>query len=132
MSYISSQKGYGTAFEHAMPGDLIMAHASDIDHPAWVQVKIDRNYIMFGVVKNFVYVEWDTGFGIIEDHERLNINWVAVPGWDTEDKIPPPCNDREKVLSLRTNYGIDGLNSFLIDGINEHFFHSEQEGWCIM
>ena len=138
-SYKSTIKGYGMPYDCASPGDLVMAFASDIKHPAYLAGKINRSFIFFGVVRNFVYVQWNTGLGdkewdgVIENHERLNIRWAAnIPDWDTKVDVPPPTNQWVKVLALKNDPQLDDINEFLIDGINEHFFYSDQEGWLIM
>ena len=44
-----------------MPGDLIMDFSSEVNHPEARDEIIHRNYILIGIVKSFVYEEWDTG-----------------------------------------------------------------------
>ena len=44
-----------------MPGYLVMEFASDIKHPTVDVVVIHRNYILVGIIRSCVSVEWDTG-----------------------------------------------------------------------
>ena len=60
-SMTSSTFEYGSDWNDAKPGDLVMATASDIAHPALKEGIIACNYLMLGSVVEFVYVEWDTG-----------------------------------------------------------------------
>ena len=46
-----------------MPGDLVMAFASDIHHPALESGLIHPNYMVIGLVKAFIEVKWDTEMG---------------------------------------------------------------------
>ena len=101
-------KGYSTVFEHAMNADLFMDHASDINHLAYLLDKISRNHILFGIVRNVAYVEWKIGtckeeHDVIENRKPLNIKWSNVPGDDTNEVVPLPCNHWIKVLALKTN-----------------------------
>ena len=101
-------KGYSTVFEHAMNADLFMDHASDINHLAYLLDKISRNHILFGIVRKFVYVKWKIGtcneeHDVIKNYERLNIKWASVSGDDTNEAVPPPCNQWVKVLALKNN-----------------------------
>ena len=41
-SWVFINKNYGIPFKHAMPGDLVMVHASGIKHPALAAEIIDR------------------------------------------------------------------------------------------
>ena len=50
-----------------MPGDLVMAFTSDIKHPAVDAGVIHRNYILVGIVKSFVSVEWNTGMDDVDE-----------------------------------------------------------------
>ena len=63
-----------------MPGDLGMAFVSDIKHPTVDAGVIHRNYILVGIIKSFVSVEWDTGMADeewngITVQERLKASW---------------------------------------------------------
>ena len=98
--YNSIIKGYGEEYDDAKTGDMIMATASDINHPAYLTGKVGMMYIVFGVVRCFVYCDYDTGKGddewdgVVKDQECLEVKWANVPGngnvdWD----VPPPPND---------------------------------------
>ena len=53
----SRRVGYGQQWRDAMPGDVVMAFASDIKHPAVDAGVIHRNYILVGIVKSFVCIQ---------------------------------------------------------------------------
>ena len=98
-------KGYGITLKHAMPGDLVMDHVSDINHPAYLSDNISRNCVLFGIVRNFVYMDWKIETGkkehdMIKNHDQLNIKWASVPGDGTNEAITPPGNHWVKVLVL--------------------------------
>ena len=61
--YNSIIKGYGEDYDDAKTGDMIMATASDINHPAYLTGKVGMMYIVFGVVRCFIYCDYDTGKG---------------------------------------------------------------------
>ena len=45
-----------------MPGDLVMTTVQQIKHPTMECGLIENpNYVMFGSVKSFIYMDWDTG-----------------------------------------------------------------------
>ena len=99
-------KGYGRVYERAMSRNLVMTHVSEINDPTYLSDKINRSYIIFGVVQTFVYMEWKTGTGnkehdMIENHERLNIQLTSASSDDTNKAVPPPCNQCVKVLVLK-------------------------------
>ena len=125
----SRVKGYGVEWRDAMPGDLVMAFASDIDHPAVYKKSISRNFILVGIVKSFIHVQWDTGMRDDEDfdrfsfQERLKVSWFHIQGWDdtSGDKPKHPLNSQVKVIALRRNGSLDGLNRQLKRLICEEF-----------
>ena len=76
--FVSRTPGYGVEWRDAMPGDLVMAFASDIHHPALESGLIHQNYMVIGLVKSFVEVKWDTEMGDdewdgIATQERLKV-----------------------------------------------------------
>ena len=60
-SMISNTFEYGANWNDANPGDLVMATASEIGHPAYTSGTIGCSYILLGAVVEFVYLDWDTG-----------------------------------------------------------------------
>ena len=97
--------GYRVLFKHAIPGDLVMAHVLDIKHPVFDTGTIDRSFVVFGIVKKIVQVQWKTGMRdgklvrVFENHECLNVNWVHVPQWNSTLPAPPMCNNWINLLS---------------------------------
>ena len=90
-SMISSTFDYGSDWNDANPGDLVMASASDIGHPAFKQGIIGCSYVVLGSVVEFVYMWWDTGMeddnwdGVVEQHKRLKVCWMDVEGVSDDD-----------------------------------------------
>ena len=70
-----------------MSGNLIMAFASNVNHPAARDEIIYHNYILIGISKSFLYEEWDTGIkdeeweGIMIQ-EKLKVFWGEIDGCD--------------------------------------------------
>ena len=56
-SMISNTFEYGANWNDANPGDLVMATASEIDHPAYKSGTIGCSYILLGAVVEFVYLD---------------------------------------------------------------------------
>ena len=59
-------------------GDIIMATASDMDHPLARKEMIDPSYLMFGVVLKFTSVSTAATPTIQVEEERLIVNWLPV------------------------------------------------------
>ena len=135
-SMTSSTFEYGSDWNDAKPGDLVMATASDIAHPAFKEGFIANSYIMLGSVVEFVYVEWDTGMkdvnldGVVEQHERLKVSWLDVEGVSDDDwGVTPPVPQWVKVIAKKGDHKLDGLNGFMTEEIRNNFFHTKRSGW---
>ena len=109
--------GYGKKWRDAMPGDLVMAFASDISHPAVDAGVIHRNYVLVGIVQRFIDVEWNTGrfeddWNGITTQERLKVTWGQIDGWDMYSCPKPkhPHNSDLKVISLKGDGNLDKIN----------------------
>ena len=123
--FVSRRHGYGVQWRDAMPGDLVMAFASDIDHPAVVAGAIHRSYILVGIVNSFVDVEWDTKISDIgiTVQERLNVLWGNIDNWNnySPDIADSPRNDQVKVIALKMDGDVDKLNPQFKAMIDEQF-----------
>ena len=115
----SRRPGYGVEWRDAMPGDLVMAFASDIEHPAVKEGIIHRNYILLGIVKSFVNVKWgcgiedeESGWDGVTWQERLKVFWGDVDGWDAYSCNQPgePRNDQVKVVALKRSGNLANIN----------------------
>ena len=113
-----------------------MAFASDIVHPAFKQGIIGCSYVVLGSVEGFVYQRWDTGMkdenwdGVVQQHERLKVNWLDVKGVSDEDwGVAPAVTQCVKVLAKKGDAKLEGLNIFMKKEIIENFFHTKQSGW---
>ena len=134
----SRRDGYGQQWRDALPGDLVMAFASDIKHPAVDAGVIHRNYILVGIIKSFVSVEWDNGMADedwngITVQERLNVSWGEVPRWKktSPNQAPPPHNDDVKVIALGGNGDLENLNPQFKDMIRQQFSFNSSFGWVV-
>ena len=121
-----------------MPGDLVMAFASDIKHPAVDAGVIHRNYILVGIIKSCVSVEWDTGMADenrngITVQERLKVSWGEIPRWkkNSHNKSPPPHNSQVKVIALSGNGDLDNLNPQFKDMIRQQFIFARPFVWVV-
>ena len=124
--FLSSIPGYGVEWKHAMPGDLVFAFASDINHPAVDAGLIHRNYILVGAVKSFVNVKWDTGMGDDEwdgftNQKRLKILWSHIKDWDDSSQPECPLNSQVKVVALKSDGNLDGMNPEIKTLIEDQF-----------
>ena len=136
----SRRAGYGQQWRDAMPGDLVMAFASDIKHPAVDAGVIHRNYILVGIVKSFVSVEWNTGVTDVDTdwngitvQERLNVSWGEVTRWkkNSPNQPPHPHNSLVKVIALSGNGDLDKLNPQFKDMILQQFIFVRSFGWAL-
>ena len=135
--FVSKTKGYGVKWRDAMPGDLVMAFASDLDHPAVNEELISRNFILVGIVKSFIDVKWDTGmkdeeWDGIANQERLKMFWFDIEGWDNtfSDDSKHPLNSEVKVIALRRDGNLDGLNK-QFKALIEEQFEFVRGGWSV-
>ena len=136
----SRRDGYGQQWRDALPGDLVMAFASDIKHPAVTAGVIHRNYILVGIVKSFVSVEWDTRMHDVDEEwngitvqERLNVTWGEVLRWKktSPNQATPPHNDDVKVIALSGNGDLENLNPQFKDMIRQQFSFNSAFGWFV-
>ena len=130
---------YGSSYDDAMPGDIIMAFAGDIDHPAYLGGLVCKNYLVYGVVTGYVYVDWkiyhEAGEwdGTVRDCERLDIIWMEVAGvlsecWDIE----PPFHHTVKVIVKKADKHLKGVNNFVRRKLTRLFTHSKDNGWVTL
>ena len=133
---VSKTFGYGADWNDANPGDLVMATAFDIGHPAFSMGLIGCSYVLLGCVVDFVYLDWDTGNvdedwdGIVRDHERIRVRWLDVGGKSDEDwDVTPPATQWVKVIGKKVDDKFEGLNAFLKVEIAKSFYHNKQTGW---
>lgn len=150
----SEDKDYRFDPSKAQPGDLVMATALDIGHPALEYDHIGPSYVYFGVVKYFTYTKWqgsgedDSWEGYLKDHERLKITWMtiqrserryidssggivkdAMPGTDFWVDIPPVHKNIVKLIAKRNSSDLSMVNGFLRKAIHEHFYFVSLSGW---
>ena len=72
-----------------------MATAFKSKHPAYAEDKIIRkNYLVFGVVNNFCYLEGDR----LNVTEKLEAQWMAVRGCQDGNKNPMKNDDVMVIL----------------------------------
>ena len=60
-SMVSKKLRYSKRYNDAMPSDIVTVPAGDVAHPAVKCGLVNRNYLLFGVVIYFIYINWETG-----------------------------------------------------------------------
>jgi hypothetical protein len=141
------------------PGDLVMATAGDIYHPAVANHSIDPSYLLLGVVSGHTYVKWVTEEGqevwenFANNHERVVVTWTVIDSLltgqrfidvnygpcnrdrrnnttcDVISEIPPTHKDKLKILCKRNSCKLGGLNEFLCEWIVSDFTYDIVMGW---
>ena len=118
-----------------MPGDLVMAFASDINHPAVAAGLIHRHYILVGAVKSFVKVRWNTTLADDDwdgfmDQERLKVEWSDIKDWDNLSLEKPeyPLNSQVKVIALKSDSNLNGFN-LEFEALIKNQFEFGRGGW---
>ena len=130
-SFKSIDVDYGKEHIDAMPGDIVMSFASDIDHPEYLRSIVPCHYVYFGQAKRFVYVDWDTGddqFGVVANSERLEIQWSCASGEKVRLKTIPRSY-AVKVMVKREMKELPRLNDFLREELLRRFYYADPEGW---
>ena len=147
------------ASDKPQPGDLVMATADEIKHPALTHRAVHPSNIILGVVKEYTYIKWTTLKGKEEwnlyqnNFERLIVIWEPVFSsssgrrWidstmlkrpprvnkhnliDEICEIPPISQDKLKLLCKKVSCRLDGLNPYLSDWIKPRYLHDANVGW---
>ena len=145
--------------DRPQPGDLVMATAGDIKHPAVDYHTVSPSYLIFGVVHSYTYIKWASREGgenwnnYTNNFKRLHVVWEPIYAtltsqrWIDEmmeeqckpadqDKfvdiptvIPPVHHVKVKVICKKNSCNIDGLNNFVQDWIAQHFKFNIHSGW---
>ena len=116
-----------------------MAFAGDIDHPAYIGGLVCKNYLVYGVVTKYVYVDWKIYHeggewdGTVRDCERLGVKWMEVAGVLSEGwNVEPPFHHSVKVIIKKADKLLKGVNSFVKTKLTRHFAHSKDNGWVAL
>ena len=150
----SKDKAYNANKGNAQPGDLVMATAGEIGHPALEYGAIAKSYIFFGIVKYFNYEKWDKcgEDGSWEEYvkrtERVTVNWMTIEegcrryidrnspkpidpisDYDVYVDVSPVLKDKVKVIAKRNSSDLHKINGFLKKAINKKFYFVKPEGW---
>ena len=120
----STKAYYGNTNEDSVPGDIVMAYAADIDHPAYKAKTVAANYIIFGAVNRFAYRASD----VDKHNELLDVQWAAVDG-KQDYKIRPVHNWETKVVVKWDTLEVEGMNDFVKDAVYQNFYWKRREGW---
>ena len=89
------KENYGKEYNDSFPGDIVMATAATLSHPAFIQGIVGRNFLVFGAVRGYVYRNWHTDHknkyydGVVHNQERLIVDWMKVDGNYWEFVNPP-------------------------------------------
>ena len=150
----SKDRNYTSNKSNAQPGDLVMATAGEIYHPALREGTIDSSFIFFGVMKYFSYEKWDKSGKdnswdtYVKMTERVTVSWMtieegcrryidrnspkpidSISGYDTYVDIPPVKKDILRVLAKRNCSELKKVNGFLKKYVYKKFYFAKPEGW---
>ena len=141
----TSQKFDGKLFEI---GDLVMATAGDINHPACDDNSISTSYIFVGCVTGWRERKW--ACGLSSDFDHVFVNWmnIEVNGMRYQDYKDgnPLYDDNCRLFNIFVNYDfvhgsklnilagtaeskVGKVNEFLEELIYENFCHGSKRGW---
>ena len=90
--------------------------------------------MLFGGVRYFTYVDWDTGNkddkwdGVVRNHERLRCDWTEVGGiedWGLDPVDPLWVS----VVAKKTTERVTGMNNFIALEVYKNFHHIKDKGW---
>ena len=126
---VSKTLGYSKNYNNANPGDIVMVSARDVDHLAVKYGLFSFNYLLCGVVIDYIYIDWETGRvdkewdGVVRNHEGLRVKWVKIARRKYEDwDIVPPSTKWVKVMGKRKNGELSGMDPFLKAQLMTDFF----------
>ena len=58
-SMVSKTLVYRKRCANAKSGNIVMVAVGDVDHPAVKCGSVNFNYVLFGVVIDFIYINWE-------------------------------------------------------------------------
>ena len=95
-----------------------MAANFKIKHLAYIEDKIiHKNYLVFGVVKKFCYLEGDR----LNVTEELEVQWMAVGGRQDQN-VNPMQNDEVTVILKVNETELINMNDFVADVVRKKLF----------
>ena len=113
-----------------------MTFAGDIDHPAFTGGLMRKNYLVYGAVKDYVYVDWDIKHkdtewnGTVKDCKQPGVKWIDVAGGMNEGwNVEPLFHYLVKVIVKRDDKYFKGVNTFVNSKLKRHFVHHYADGW---
>ena len=122
-------------YDDVKPRNIVMIAARDVDHPAVKYELVNRNYLLFGVVTGFIYINWEKvrtdeeWDDVVRNIEQLRIKWVKVVGIKYEDwDIIPPLTKWIKVVGKRADGKLSGMSPFLKTQLITDFFSVHHRG----
>ena len=83
--------GYSKKYDDAIPGNIVIVPTGVVKHPTVKCRFFNRNYLLFGVVADYIYTDWEIESvdeewdGVVRNHEQLRVNWVKVARKKYED-----------------------------------------------
>ena len=124
-AYKSTVSGYHDDVKNPAPGDLIMATAEQMSHPAYtMKESIGAAFLMFCKVKHFTYERYPEGV-----KELLAVDWCYLPDDTRQYVIPPILFSKVTLLSKRNSYDLEDVNEFLRDAVHCHWELDRVSGW---
>ena len=131
---VSQSLGYGKNYDDDIPTYIVMVTTGEVRRPAVKYGFVNRNYLLFGVVIVYIYINWETGRadeewdGVVKNHERLRVQWVKVAGRKHEDwDIVLPSTKWVTVAGKRTDGELIGINPCLKAQLM--IFFCTPQGW---
>jgi len=127
-AYKSTVSGYHDDVTNPAPGDLIMATAKQMSHPAYtMKESIGAAFLLFGKVKHFTYERYPEGV-----KELLAVDWCYLPDDTRQYDIPPVLFSKVTLLSKRNSYDLEDVNVFLKDAVDCHWEFDRLSGWVML
>ena len=74
-----------------MVGNIVMIPTEEVENSAITFGLVNRKYLLFDVVIDYIYIDWETGRvheewdSVVRNHEQPRIQWVKVAGRKYED-----------------------------------------------
>ena len=124
-SYKSQVSDYHNDPSNPAPGDLVMATAGQMSHPAFtMKESISATYLLFGKVRFFTYERHPEGV-----KELLDVDWCHLLHDHRTYNVPPIMASKVTLLSKRNSYDLEDSNEFLRDAVGVHWELDRVSGW---
>jgi len=124
-SFKSTVTDYHNDPRNPAPGDLVMATAEQMSHPAYtMKESIGAAYLLFGKVRFFTYKSSKEGV-----KELLSVDWCFLQGDPRTYDVPAILPSKATLLSKRNSYDLEDLNDFIREAVDVHWELDRVSGW---